>query len=572
MKILGISSDIWITSAALIEDGRIVAAAPEERFNRQKMYRNFPLNAIKYCLKEAKCSLEDVEYVALAWNPGVHIRQPNFRFSEVIKWRAEHLYSIPNQLTPLLKNKKIDYIEQRLKQEKGDCKILYITHHLAHAANAFFLSPFEEAAILSVDGRGEDSTALFATGKGNKIDEIQDVSFPHSLGLFYGTVTEYLGFQPHFDEWKVMGMAAYAEGDNEYYNKFKKLLAIGPDCKLEMDLKYFSYYLHDQEHFYTPKFVELFGPARGVDDELEERHYQIAAALQKISEEIATAMLNWLYNKTGMENIVVNGGFFMNSVFNGKILEVTPFKKVFISSCPDDSGTSIGAALYVYNHILGQQDRNEQTHNYYGPQFSDEEIKGVLDKFQIKYRRVENIEEVAARLIAEGKIIGWFQGRMEFGQRALGNRSILADPRDVKMKDKVNSVVKYRESFRPFAPSILEEYTAEYFECGPEARVPFMEKVYMIKKDKQNVIPAITHADGSGRLQTVSKQVNERYYKLIEEFYKITKVPVILNTSFNVKGEPIVCSPTDAIKTFYSCGLDALILGNYLVLKLTYGP
>lgn len=567
MKILGISSDIWITSAALIDDGRIVAAAPEERFNRQKMYRNFPLNAIKFCLKEASCNLEDIDYVALAWNPGIHIRRPNFRFSDVIKWRAEHLYSIPNQLTPLLKNKKIDYIEQRLKQENGECKILYITHHLAHAANAFFLSPFAEAAILSIDGRGENATALFAIGRKNRIEEIQEISFPHSLGLFYGTVTEYLGFQPHSDEWKVMGMAAYAEGNNEYYDKFKKMTVISSNGKLELDLKYFSYYLQDQEHFYTAKFIELFGPARGADEELEERHYQIAAALQKISEEIAAAMLEWLHKKTGMENIVVNGGFFMNSVFNGKITAVTPFKKVFISSCPDDSGTSIGAALYAYNHIFGQKNRNEQLHNYYGPQFSDEEIKGVLDKFQIKFQRLENIEEQAAQLVAEGKIIGWFQGRMEFGQRALGNRSIIADPRDVKMKDKVNSVVKYRESFRPFAPSILEEYTAEYFECDPEARAPFMEKVYPIRKDKRNVIPAITHADGSGRLQTVSKQVNERYYKLIEEFYKITKVPVVLNTSFNVKGEPIVCSPIDAIRTFYSCGLDALIIGNYLVRK-----
>ena len=257
----------------------------------------------------------------------------------------------------------------------------------------------------------------------------------------------------------------------------------------------------------------------------------------------------------------------MNSVFNGKIANVTKFKNVFVSSCPDDSGTSLGAALYAYHHIGGQKKREEQAHNYYGPQFSNGEIKEALDKYKVNYKYIGDIEKYTARLIAAGKIVGWFQGRMEFGQRALGNRSILADPRDPLMKDKVNKAVKYRETFRPFAPSILEERVAEYFECDKSARVPFMEKVFLIRSQKRQIIPAVTHIDGSGRLQTVSKQTNSRFYKLISEFEQIAKVPIVLNTSFNLKGEAIVCSPTDAIRTFYSCGLDALVLSNYLVAK-----
>jgi carbamoyltransferase len=567
MKILGICSDIFITSAVLLEDGKVVAGIAEERLLRQKMYRGFPMKAVKFCLKEAECSLEDIDCIALGWNPGLHLKPSSLRLGSVIRWRGELLHSIPHALLCLAKTNDVDFVDQTLKQNGKEIKIIYVTHHQSHAANAFYISPFKDSAILTIDGRGEEDTAGFFVGRDNKIEELKLVKVPHSLGLFYGTFTDFLGFTPHSDEWKVMALAARHFEKNKYYEKVKKLITLLPDGTFELDLRYFSYYLGDRSHWYSNKFVELFGQPRGEEDELTDDHYELAEALQMISEEAVVHMLNWLHKETKMENIVVSGGFFMNSVFNGKILEKTKFKKVFISSCPDDSGTSLGAALYAYNHIYGNKKRQEQVHNYYGPQFSDEEIKKTLEKYKIPYSYVEDIENKTAQLIAKGNIVGWFQGRMEFGQRALGNRSILADPRDPKMKDKVNSAVKYREAFRPFAPSILEERVAEYFVCDKGDRVPFMEKVFMIRPEKQKLIPAVTHIDGSGRLQTVNKEINPRYYKLISEFEKLSGIPIVLNTSFNLKGEAIVCAPTDALRTFFSCGLDVLVLGNYIVTK-----
>lgn len=567
MKVLGICSDIFITSAVLLEDGKIVAGVAEERLLRQKMYRGFPMKAINFCLKEAGCSFEDIDCIALGWNPGLHLKPSSLRFGSVVRWRGELLHSIPHALLSLAESKDVDYVEQSLKQKDKEIKVIYVTHHQSHAANAFFISPFDESAILTIDGRGECDTAAFFRGSGNKIHELKTVKLPHSLGLFYGTFTEFLGFTPHSDEWKVMALAARHFEKNKYYETVKKLITLLPDGTFELDLRYFSYFLGDRNHWYSSKFIELFGQPRGEDDELTDDHYELAEALQMVSEEVVVHMLNWLHKETAMENIVVSGGFFMNSVFNGKILEKTKFKQVFISSCPDDSGTSLGAALYAYNHIYGNKKREEQVHNYYGPQFSDEEIKKTLDKYKVSYTYVKDIEEHTAKLISQGKIVGWFQNRMEFGQRALGNRSILADPRDPEMKDKVNSAVKYREAFRPFAPSILEERVSEYFECDKETKVPFMEKVFMIKPEKRKLIPAVTHIDGSGRLQTVSRDINPRYYKLISEFEKLSGIPIVLNTSFNLKGEAIVCTPTDALRTFFSCGLDILVLGNYIVTK-----
>ncbi|MFA6432163.1 MAG: carbamoyltransferase C-terminal domain-containing protein, partial [Candidatus Margulisiibacteriota bacterium] len=352
-----------------------------------------------------------------------------------------------------------------------------------------------------------------------------------------------------------------------YYKKIKSLIKFQKDGKIELDLSYFSYYLHDQLHLYSDKFVKEFGAPRQKNDAYQEKHRQIAAALQKVVEEILAQCLNHLHDITKLDKVVVAGGVFMNSVFNGKILTKTKFKDVFITSSPDDSGTSIGAALHVYHEKAKHAKRFVMDENYFGPEFSDAEIKKALDNYRIKYQKMDKIEAYAAKKIAEGKLIGWFQGKMEFGQRSLGNRSILCDPRDGSMKDKVNLAVKYRESFRPFAPSVLEERAEEYFEIEKNMRVPFMEKVCMIRKEKQKVIPAVTHVDGSGRLQTVSKRTNPRYHRLISEFRKITGVPVLLNTSFNLNGEPIVCTPTDAIRTFYSCGLDMLVIGDYVVKK-----
>ncbi len=568
MKVLGINFDVWITSACLVEDGKLIAACPEERLNREKMSRSFPWKAIKYCLQEAGCSIADVDYAVLGWNPAAHINKYNGRFSQGSRWRGEQLVSIPNSLLSIHDEPRAYEVIQKFKLQNSKLNVVYVDHHKAHAG-IFFISPFEKAAIMTCDGRGEHDTLTFCIGEGNKITEIDKMQYPHSIGMLYGSVTQFLGFTRDADEWKVMALYSYyvGKGKNPYMPKMKKLLKLLPEGKFELDLSYFDYYLYDVKNFYGEKFVREFGKPRKKDEEITERHYQIAHALQVVVEEAMAHALNWLHTKTKTDNLVVSGGSFMNSVFNGKITEKTPFKNVFVSPCPDDSGTSIGAAYYLYNHLLGRKERNEMVHNYLGPAYTNEAIKEVLDKYKIKYSTAKDIETFTAKKLSEGKIVGWFQGKMEFGQRALGNRSILADPRDAGMKDKVNACIKYRESFRPFAPAIVAEETGKYFDGLGDDTVRFMEKVYPIKKTMQKLIPAVTHVDGSGRLQTVEKEHNPRFHKLISEFKKITTVPVLLNTSFNLNGEPIVCSPTDAIRTFYSCGMDVLVMGDYVLEK-----
>ena len=569
MKIIGLNHDMFISSAALVEDGRIIAAAAEERFTREKITRAFPLNVIKYILKEAKCDIEDIDYFASSWNPGIYFEKFNPLISGKRRSKTEYLYSIPDHILLNYRNKgHVDYIEQKIKLLDSNCRIFYITHHRAHAANAFFISPFKEAAILTADAQGEFESTTYGKGCDNHIEIFKAINYPQSIGGFYSTFTEFLGFRSNSDEWKVMALAAFADWKNQYYEIMKEeVVKLLPNGEYEFDLNYFKGYNLEQPNLFTEKMVQRFGHPRIPDDTINERHYEIAAALQKVTEEIVFHILDWLYEETKLKNLAVSGGTFMNSVLNGKIIEQSPFEHVFISSCPDDSGNAIGAAYYLYNHILGNENREELTHNFFGPSYTDDTIRATLDKYRMNYKQVDDIESYSAKLIAGGKLLGWLQGRMEFGQRALGNRSILVDPRDAKMKDKVNSAVKYRESFRPFAPSVLEEYVKDYFEIDEGMKVPFMEKVYPIKKEVRDLIPAVVHQDGTGRLQSVSKEINPRFYRLIDEFRKITNIPILLNTSFNLKGEPIVCSPTDAIRTFYSCGLDVLVMGNYVVFK-----
>ncbi|MFC1821658.1 carbamoyltransferase [Thermodesulfobacteriota bacterium] len=568
IRILGISPGIWISSAALIEDGKVLAASTEERFDRQKMSQAFPERAMTYCLNEAGISLNDVDCIVMPWNPGIHIQSGSLRYSKEIRWRGEYLYSIPSYILNKFHLGQVESMEEKICFKDKTISIFFISHHLAHAANAFFLSPFNEAAILTVDGKGEHETCILAMGNGYNIKKLKSISMPYSLGLLYGTVTEYLGFKPDSDEWKIMALASYGDRDNEYYQKMKDVISLEENGGFELDLSYFNYYLFDkQPTMYSSKMIELLGKPREKGGNIKERHMHIAAALQRVFEESITHLLQDLYEQKKCRNVVLSGGGFMNSVFNGKVLDNSPFEDVFISSCPDDSGTSVGAALYIYHCKYKKDNKNHQLHNYWGPSFSNEEIKDTLDKYKVKYQYYDDIECVAAELITNGSLVGWFQGRMEFGQRALGNRSILANPCIAEMKDTINKAVKYRESFRPFAPAILEEYTEEFFEIKPGILAPFMEKVYPIRKEKQELIPAVVHIDGSGRLQTVSKSINARFYKVIDEFRKLTGIPVLLNTSFNLNGEPIVCTPTDAIRTFFSCGLDYLCMGNYLVAK-----
>lgn len=569
MKIIGISHDLYISSAALIEDGRIVAAAPEERFTRAKRTRYFPENAVRFCLDKKGCRIEDIDYFSTSWNPGVYFKSFNPLFSGRRRFKGEYLYAIPDYLLQFFKNRDAEYIEQKIQLFNTHCRIYFIKHHHAHIGNAYFLSPFDNAAILIADEQGEFSSVTYALGRDNEVDVFQSQSYPHSLGTFYSSFTDFLGFKPNSDEWKVMALSAWADKSGRYYDKVRKMVRLLPEGRFELDLSYFNTYDSEQPepNMYTEKFIDDFGVPRKRAEPLTQREYELAAAMQKVAEEIAYHLLDWLYKKSSQKNLVAAGGFFMNSVLNGKILRNTPFERIFISSCPDDSGSSIGSALYLYHEILGGKKRRPLTHNFFGPEFSNKEIEKTIEKYQLKHKFIEEIERYAAQLLSEDKLVSWFQGRMEFGQRALGNRSILTTPVNKGMKDRVNRAVKYREEFRPFAPSILLEDTDDFFDIDEGVEVPFMEKVYMIKESKRHLIPAVVHVDGTGRLQTVTKDTNQKFYKLLQEFKKITGVPVVLNTSFNLSGEPIVCTPKDAIRTFFSCGLDVLIMGNYVVFK-----
>ncbi len=569
MKILGIAPDVWISSAALIDDGRIIAGAAEERFNRRKMSSAFPEQAIDFCLKQGNCTFDSIDCIAVAWNPGVHITSANRRFVDNMRWRGEYLSSTPAAILRQDGNPEVSGIEQIIHLPEKDTRVVYVNHHMAHAANAFLMSPFSEAAILTADGRGEDETCTFCVGHDNQIDKLQVVNLPHSIGLLYAAITEFIGFKPHSDEWKVMALASYGEGNgNKYYPLVRGLVDLLPKGSFELDLSYFSYYMFDNKPtMFSSKLVELLGLPRQSDEPIEPRHHNIAQAMQMVFEETFRHMLTHLHKETGQTNLALSGGCVMNSVYNGKVLGDTPFERLFITSCPDDSGVSVGAALYVYNCMLNQTPRYVQEHNFWGPEYSDEVIEESLRGFKIPFERHEDIGSVAAELLKGGTLLGWFQGRMEFGQRALGSRSILADPRNLKTKELVNAAVKYRESFRPFAPAILEEKASDWFDMPEGDKVSYMEKVYPVKPAKRDLIPAVVHVDGSGRLQTVSKTVDPLFYGLIQSFDQLTGVPVVLNTSFNLNGEPIVATPTDAIRTFFCCGMDALILGHYLVRK-----
>ncbi len=570
MRILGLNHDMFIASAALIEDGRVIAAGAEERFTRRKRTREFPEQAIHYCLREAGIGIEDIDAFAASWNPAAYFRKFNPLFSNKRRHMAEHLYAVPDHLLKMFPegDHGADFIEQRIPVMGKERRVFFVSHHRAHVGNAYHLSPFEEAAIITADSQGEYEATTFSIGRAGKTELLRAIDFPQSIGAFYSTFTEFLGFRPNSDEWKVMALGAYAEGDNPFdaimRDEVVRLLA---DGGYEFDLSFFQGYMPEKPALYTERLVQAFGAPRREDEPLEPRHYQIAAAVQRRSEDLAFHMMRKLQEQTGAKNLCVSGGFFMNSLLNGKILKETPFEQVFISSCPDDSGNAIGAALYLQNDILGHVERAPMTHNYWGPAFSDEEIRTTIERYGLVAEKHDDIAAVCAAQLAEGKLVGWFQGRMEFGQRALGNRSILADPRSASTRDQVNLAVKYRESFRPFAPAVLADRARDWFELPEGASAPYMEQVHMVREDRREQIAAVVHADGSGRLQTVEQATNPRYHALISRFAELTGVPVVLNTSFNLNGEPVVCTPTDAIRTFHSCGLDLLALGSYLVRK-----
>ena len=433
----------------------------------------------------------------------------------------------------------------------------------------FFQSPFNNADIITVDGRGEDETCGFFKGSGKKIKKLKSIDFPHSLGLLYGSVTEFLGFKPNSDEWKVMALSSYSKKINKFDKIFNKL-CFKTSAGFELDLSYFDYYLFDKKKYmFSKKFVEAFGPSRKKDIKLSKRHYEIAGALQRKFSSTILHLIRIMKKNSKNNKIILSGGSMMNSVFNGEFDKSNIYKDSHISYAPDDSGVAIGAGLLAYYRFSKKSKRivKEVKSNFFGPEFSEKEIKNTLNNFKIKYENSKNIYSETAKELANGKIVGWFQGKMEFGPRALGNRSILADPRKKNNKDLVNKAIKFRENFRPFAPAVLDEYKYKIFEIPNRREVNYMERVYKIRNNWTKKIPAVVHVDNTGRIQTVNKSINSKFYQLISEFKNITGIPVLLNTSFNLNNEPIVMTPQDAIKSFYTCGMDTLVIGNFIIKK-----
>jgi len=561
MNILGISCYFHDSAVALIKDGKIVCAAEEERFTRKKHDNSFPENAIKFCLSHLDGELD---YICFYEKPILKLQRILNQHLQM----APHSYKTFSNFLPSWLCDKIK-IEEHIREStnfKG--KIFWIEHHQAHAASSFFTSPFESAAILTVDGVGEWATTTYGFGEQNKFMILKEIHFPHSLGLLYSTLTAYLGFTVNNSEYKVMGLSPY--GDYKpYYEKFLKLIDIKDDGSYRLNMKYFDF--HYKPWMPSEEMCKLFGgPIREKEGELTQRHKDISASLQKVTEEVIFKMLHHLYAETRMDNLVMGGGCALNSVANGKILKNTPFNNIYIQPAAGDGGNSIGAALFCYNQILGHKERYVQNTAFLGPEFSNKDIKGFLDSHFVKYSTFKTKKDKikrTAKLIYKDNVIGWFQGKMEWGPRALGSRSILSNPCNPDMQEILNLKVKHREKFRPFAPVVCEDDALEYFECDEPVPLPtdYMLMVYPIKEKYHKVIPAVTHVDGSGRLQTIRRDQNSDYYDVIKEFGKLSGVPILINTSFNIRGEPIVCEPKDAYNCMMGTGIDYLIMGKYLI-------
>jgi len=562
MYVLGISCYYHDSGAALVKDGQLIAAAEEERFNRKKHYSEFPKLAVEYCLKEAGITIDEVDYIGFYEKPLVKFQ----RILETIlaQWPMTYwswVKAMPTWLTTKLR------IGNTIQSELGvDKDIYYCQHHCSHAASAFLVSPFDEAAIITADGVGEWTTTGWGVGKGSEIHMQKEIRFPHSVGLLFSAITAYLGFRVNDAEWKVMGLAPY--GEPKYVDKFREVVDIRADGSFRLNMKYFAYG-HSTTRSFSRKWEELFGrPQRPRETELDQFHSDIAHSGQKIVEEIMVKMAAHVHQETGMDNLCVAGGVGLNCVANWRILQESGFKNIFIQPAAGDSGGALGTAFYLYNTVLKKPRVFTMNHAYWGPSYSDEEILAALKKRELTYRyfdREEDLLNETAEMIENGKVIGWYQGRLEFGPRALGNRSLVADARNPKMKDIINAKVKFREAFRPFAPSVLKEHAHEYFEMPEGMDAPYMLLVPKVRPEMHDVLPAITHQDGTGRVQTVTEEANGRYYRLIKAFGDRTGVPVVINTSFNVRGEPIVCTPDDAVHTFLNTGIDAVVMGNYVL-------
>ncbi|MBD0388435.1 MAG: carbamoyltransferase [Nostoc sp. C3-bin3] len=573
MNILGINAYHGDAAACLVQDGKLIAAVEEERFTRVKHWAGFPSQSIRYCLQVGGITAQQLDHIAVSFNPKANL-------SRKLIFTLLKRPSLQSLVDRFRKQRKSASIQEELVEACGcsldaiKAKIHNIEHHPTHAAHSFFISPFEQAAILSVDGMGDFASTVLGAGRDNELQYFARTYFPHSLGYLYNAITLYLGFPSYGDEYKVMGLAPY--GEPEYLSAFRKIVYPKGDG-LELNLDYFTH--HKQgismkwnkgtplvEPFHSRELEKLLGAMRHPEAEITSKHQNIAASLQAVTEEIIFYLLNRLHDHFPSENLCLAGGVAMNSVVNGKISQNTPFKNIYVPPGAADSGTAIGAAFYVWQQVLKQPKNFILEHAAWGCEFSDEECLQALQKHGLAIEALEREEllEQVVDALCEGKVIGWFQGRMEFGARALGNRSILADPRRADMRDILNLKIKLRESFRPFAPSILEEAVEEYFVVSESA--PFMERVLTIRPEKRTQIPAVVHVDGSGRLQSVSRETNPLYWDLINAFRQCTGVPMLLNTSFN-ENEPIVCTPQEAIDCFLRTDMDILVLGSYYVVK-----
>ncbi len=568
MLVLGLNHGEINSSAAIILDGSVLAAAPEDRFTREQKTKAFPAHAVAYCLEAANSTIKNVDCVAQGWNPGATWERFEPLLSSMRLRREDYFYTIPDNLWNFTRREPKDWILMSFPADCGIPPVYFVQHHRAHAANGFFLSPFGQASILTCDWRGELECHTWGYGEGNAIRVLQKQTIPNSLGMFYATYTELLGYRRDHDEWKVMALSAFDVDCPEMIEKVRGTIRLLDDGGFEIDQAYYQGAIMEKSKLYTQKLVDVLGGREGKKNEdPDEWHFSVAKAMQIVSEEVLIHNLHKLYERTRCPNLVMSGGFAMNSVFNGKIPEKTPFSNVYIPFAPADVGNSIGAALYV-THCIHKRPRTDIfTHSYLGPHFSNDDVEQALIRRGLRYRKVENMASAVARLLANGEIVARFRGRMEFGERALGNRSILADPRKAEMKEKINAIIKYRESYRPFAPAVLIEAAHRYFEVPVGYECHFMEKVVPVRKEQRNDLLAITHVDGSGRLQTVQRDHNPCFYEVIEEFSKITGIPILLNTSFNINGEPIVHSPDDAFNTFFNSGLRYLAIEDYMIEK-----
>jgi carbamoyltransferase len=574
MIILGLNAFHGDSAAALIRDGELVAAAEEERFRRVKHWAGFPLRAITYCLKEGGIALSDVHHVAINQDSRANL------FRKII-YVATQRPDVKLLLSRLLNRRArkgiIDLLAESFPADRFDCQVHRIEHHLAHLYSAFYVSPFAEAVVVSIDGFGDFSSAAWGIGRCADVSVGGRVYFPHSLGIFYQALTQYLGFPHYGDEYKVMGLAPY--GSPSVLDKMRQIVKLHPDGTFALDLAYFRHHREPIAYqwedaapkfvdLFSPALVELLGPRRHSEEPLEQRHRDIARSAQAMYEDAFFHLIAKQQHDCGLTDLALAGGCAMNSVANGKLRRVTPFRRVYVQSAAGDAGGAIGAAFAVWHKLGGKRDFI-MDHAYWGPAFGTRETVGLLAKHRREILAAgcttedicheDTLCRRTAEAIADGRVVGWFQGRMEWGPRALGNRSILCDPRRSDMKALLNAKIKRRETFRPFAPSVLEEAVSEWFE--EDDAVPFMLQVFQIRQEKRALVPAVTHVDGSGRLQTVHRHTNPRYYRLIEAYRDLTGVPMVLNTSFN-ENEPVVCEPTEALDCFLRTQMDVLVMGE----------